>query len=130
MLTSVFCPLFLLLFKVDEVEIEHLFEQFKSLAQQGGIDKATFEKCLGPLGVERNLITDRLFAFFDQGCVCRRSFSLFFFETTYNDYYIQSINATSDKVRRVWGLCLLMLLFFSVSVLSLSFRWEWENRFF
>jgi Ca2+-binding EF-hand superfamily protein len=50
----------------DEVEIEHLFEQFKSLAHQGGIDKATFEKCLGPLGIERNLITDRLFAFFDQ----------------------------------------------------------------
>jgi hypothetical protein len=56
--------------EVDEVEIEHLFEQFKSLAQQGGIDKATFEKCLGPLGIERNLITDRLFAFFDQGVLC------------------------------------------------------------
>jgi len=45
-----------------------LFEQFKSLATtKKGIDKETFERCLGPLGVETNLITDRIFRFFDQG---------------------------------------------------------------
>jgi hypothetical protein len=53
---------------VDEVELEALFEQFKALAtSKNGIDKDTFERCLGPLGVETNLITDRIFTFFDQG---------------------------------------------------------------
>lgn len=53
---------------VDEVELEALFEQFKALAtSKNGIDKDTFERCLGPLGVETNLITDRIFKFFDQG---------------------------------------------------------------
>ncbi len=53
---------------VDEVELEALFEQFKSLSTtKNGIDKETFERCLGPLGVETNLITDRIFKFFDQG---------------------------------------------------------------
>lgn len=61
---------------VDHVEIEELFEQFKSLAtSRGGIDKATFEHCLGPLGVARNLITERLFAFFDQDSNGRIDFS-------------------------------------------------------
>ncbi|ELR19828.1 EF hand domain containing protein [Acanthamoeba castellanii str. Neff] len=51
----------------DEVELEALFEQFKALAtSKNGIDKDTFERCLGPLGVETNLITDRIFKFFDQ----------------------------------------------------------------
>jgi Ca2+-binding EF-hand superfamily protein len=58
------------------VEIEDLFEQFKSLANsRGGIDKQTFEHCLGPLGVARNLITERLFAFFDQDSNGRIDFS-------------------------------------------------------
>jgi Ca2+-binding EF-hand superfamily protein len=60
----------------DQVEIEDLFEQFKSLANsRGGIDKQTFEHCLGPLGVARNLITERLFAFFDQDSNGRIDFS-------------------------------------------------------
>eukprot|EP01134_Creolimax_fragrantissima_P008324 CFRG8324T1 len=50
----------------DQVELEALFEQFKSLSRDGGIDKTTFEQCLGPLGVDRNLVTERIFHFFDQ----------------------------------------------------------------
>lgn len=58
------------------MEIEDLFEQFKSLANsRSGIDKQTFEHCLGPLGVARNLITERLFAFFDQDSNGRIDFS-------------------------------------------------------
>lgn len=55
---------------VDQVELEALYEQFKSLStvdrDEGGIDRETFEQCLGPLGLEKNLITERIFAFFDQ----------------------------------------------------------------
>lgn len=55
---------------VDIVELEALYEQFKSLSTvdrpEGGIDRETFEQCLGPLGLEKNLITERIFAFFDQ----------------------------------------------------------------
>ncbi|CAG8481931.1 1747_t:CDS:2 [Diversispora eburnea] len=54
----------------DQVELEALYDQFKSLATvirgEGGIDKGTFEQCLGPLSVERNLVTERIFQFFDQ----------------------------------------------------------------
>ncbi|KAI8079478.1 hypothetical protein BDF21DRAFT_41867 [Thamnidium elegans] len=54
----------------DQVELEALYEQFKSLStvdrEEGGIDRETFEQCLGPLGLEKNLITERIFAFFDQ----------------------------------------------------------------
>jgi len=51
----------------DRVEVEALFVQFSSLAaNDSGIDKQTFEACLGPLGVEKNLITERIFSFFDQ----------------------------------------------------------------
>ncbi|KAI8876077.1 EF-hand [Backusella circina FSU 941] len=54
----------------DIVELEALYEQFKSLSTvdrpEGGIDRETFEQCLGPLGLEKNLITERIFAFFDQ----------------------------------------------------------------
>ena len=45
--------------------------QFKSLSTSidefiNGITKETFERCLGPVGIEQNLITDRMFDFFDQ----------------------------------------------------------------
>ncbi|KAI9499172.1 hypothetical protein BDB00DRAFT_795709 [Zychaea mexicana] len=57
----------------DHLELEALHEQFKSLAiveknehHERGIDTETFEQCLGPLGLEKNLITERIFAFFDQ----------------------------------------------------------------
>ncbi|KAI8372847.1 uncharacterized protein BYT42DRAFT_616052 [Radiomyces spectabilis] len=54
----------------DQVELEALYEQFKSLStvdkDEGGINRETFEQCLGPLGLEKNLITERIFAFFDQ----------------------------------------------------------------
>ncbi|KAJ3416123.1 hypothetical protein HDV05_003092 [Chytridiales sp. JEL 0842] len=57
----------------DQVELDAFFEQFKSLATippsestPGGISREVFELCLGPLGQEKNLITDRIFAFFDQ----------------------------------------------------------------
>ena len=49
------------------MELIALYEQFKSLAtRDGGIDRLTFDQCLGPLGVEKNLITERIFMFFDQ----------------------------------------------------------------
>jgi hypothetical protein len=60
------------------VELEALFAQYKSLSVEetavtvagtqigGGINKTTFEQCLGPLGMEKNLITERIFAFFDR----------------------------------------------------------------
>lgn len=57
---------------VDQIELEALYEQFKSLSTLDktetmyGIDKETFEQCLGPLGLEKNLITERIFQFFDQ----------------------------------------------------------------
>ncbi|KAI9197381.1 uncharacterized protein BJ171DRAFT_428071, partial [Polychytrium aggregatum] len=54
----------------DVVELEALYDQFRSLStvegSKGGITKDTFEYCLGPLGVEKNLIIDRIFSFFDQ----------------------------------------------------------------
>jgi len=53
---------------VEQYEIEGLFEQFKSLAttHKGvcGIDKKTFQYCLGPIGLEYNLIPERLGYFF------------------------------------------------------------------
>ncbi|RCH97081.1 hypothetical protein CU097_010177 [Rhizopus azygosporus] len=54
----------------DQIELEALYEQFKTLStvdtEEGGIDRETFEQCLGPLGLEKNLITERIFTFFDQ----------------------------------------------------------------
>ncbi|CAO3590668.1 unnamed protein product [Absidia cylindrospora] len=54
----------------DQVELEALFAQYKSLSvvesSQGGINQTTFDQCLGPLGMEKNLITERIFAFFDR----------------------------------------------------------------
>eukprot|EP00053_Salpingoeca_punica_P000652 m.29700 g.29700 ORF g.29700 m.29700 type:complete len:411 (-) comp10467_c0_seq1:223-1455(-) len=54
----------------DKVELEALFEQYQALSTAtqpgGGIDKDTFHRCLGPLGREPNLITDRIFKFFDR----------------------------------------------------------------
>jgi hypothetical protein len=61
------CTLLLL---VDSVELEGLWEQYKSLASAedgvDGIDKSGFEACLGPLGLEGNIIVDRTFQWFDQ----------------------------------------------------------------
>ncbi|ORX61380.1 EF-hand [Hesseltinella vesiculosa] len=54
----------------DQVELEALFAQYKALSvvetSQGGIPRKTFEQCLGPLGMEKNLITERIFQFFDR----------------------------------------------------------------
>ena len=33
---------------------------------QGGIDQQTFDMCLGPLGLLKNLVTERIFKFFDR----------------------------------------------------------------
>ena len=56
--------------KVDRVELLALYEQFRSLSTvekvNGGITKETFDHCLGPMGSNRNLIVERIFAFFDQ----------------------------------------------------------------
>ncbi|KAI9139844.1 hypothetical protein BKA69DRAFT_1083762 [Paraphysoderma sedebokerense] len=63
----------------DQVELEAIYEQFKSLStantfnDDGGIQKEIFEQCLGPLGLEKNLVTERIFQFFDadgDGVIC------------------------------------------------------------
>eukprot|EP01121_Diplochlamys_sp_Union-15-3_P014428 TRINITY_DN4594_c0_g1_i4.p1 TRINITY_DN4594_c0_g1~~TRINITY_DN4594_c0_g1_i4.p1 ORF type:complete len:228 (-),score=30.16 TRINITY_DN4594_c0_g1_i4:36-719(-) len=51
----------------NEDEIKLLFEQFKLLQKNDGIDKEIYLKCLGHLAVQKNLIIDRIFDFFDQG---------------------------------------------------------------
>ncbi|KAI8613479.1 hypothetical protein BC830DRAFT_1132041 [Chytriomyces sp. MP71] len=68
----------------ETVEIQALFEQFLTLATvppgedtPGGINRTTFDLSLGALGKEQNLITDRIFAFFDQdadGIICFHEF--------------------------------------------------------
>eukprot|EP00842_Homolaphlyctis_polyrhiza_P004296 jgi/Hompol1/4868/HPOL_003958-RA len=54
----------------DEIELQATYHQFRSLSTvdlpEGGINNETFLKCLGPLGIEKNLICERIFAFFDQ----------------------------------------------------------------
>lgn len=54
----------------EQVEIDALFAQFRALAsvtEKGtGIDSETFDQCLGPLGLHSNLVTERIFKFFDQ----------------------------------------------------------------
>ncbi|KAG0250732.1 hypothetical protein DFQ27_009227, partial [Actinomortierella ambigua] len=55
----------------DHNELVAMYDQYLSLStleqEGGGITHQTFEMALGPLGLEKNLITDRLFRFFDQG---------------------------------------------------------------
>lgn len=52
---------------VDHRELEALHEQFKTLAVKTepsgtlGISRAVFQRCLGPLGRQRNLVVDRMF---------------------------------------------------------------------
>lgn len=47
-----------------------MYSQYLSLSTMtqdgGGITRPTFEQALGPLGLEKNLITSRIFHFFDQ----------------------------------------------------------------
>lgn len=47
-----------------------MYEEFKSLSTvetgHGGITKEIFDQCLGPMGIERNLIVERIFSFFDR----------------------------------------------------------------
>ncbi|KAF8970037.1 hypothetical protein BGZ46_010572 [Entomortierella lignicola] len=54
----------------DNVELDAMYNQYLSLStmdqEGGGISRLTFEQALGPLGLEKNLITDRIFKFFDQ----------------------------------------------------------------
>ncbi|KAJ3208891.1 hypothetical protein HDU67_006493 [Dinochytrium kinnereticum] len=57
----------------DVVELQAFYEQFRSLATveesangPAGITREVFEQSLGPLGLEKNLITERIFEFFDQ----------------------------------------------------------------
>ncbi|KAI9152689.1 hypothetical protein H9P43_009485 [Blastocladiella emersonii ATCC 22665] len=48
-------------------ELDALFDQFKSLATDArGISRTVYDQSLGPLGLERNLITERIFTFFDR----------------------------------------------------------------
>ncbi|KAJ3159074.1 hypothetical protein HDU86_001973 [Geranomyces michiganensis] len=52
----------------DVIELDAFHEQFLSLSnsEERGINYSTFERCLGPLGLEKNLIVERLFRFFDR----------------------------------------------------------------
>ncbi|KAF9941874.1 hypothetical protein BGZ67_003704 [Mortierella alpina] len=54
----------------DNVELDAMYNQYLSLStldqDGGGITRLTFEQALGPLGLEKNLITERIFRFFDQ----------------------------------------------------------------
>ncbi|KAF9429779.1 hypothetical protein BGZ94_009547 [Podila epigama] len=54
----------------DNVELDAMYMQYLSLStltqEGGGITRLTFEQALGPLGLEKNLITGRIFHFFDQ----------------------------------------------------------------
>eukprot|EP00164_Ancoracysta_twista_P000886 GFYU01001167.1.p1 GENE.GFYU01001167.1~~GFYU01001167.1.p1 ORF type:complete len:369 (+),score=77.82 GFYU01001167.1:130-1236(+) len=51
----------------DKVELQALFDQYKAMCvSKGGIDKETFENGLGPLGLEKNILTDTIFNFFDR----------------------------------------------------------------
>ncbi|ORY22729.1 EF-hand [Neocallimastix californiae] len=59
--------------KFDHVELEAFYDLFQSLStvegddeNEGGITKEVFEQCLGPLSIEKNLVTERIFSFFDQ----------------------------------------------------------------
>eukprot|EP00028_Trichosphaerium_sp_Am-I-7-wt_P014918 CAMPEP_0168511602 /NCGR_PEP_ID=MMETSP0405-20121227/2236_1 /TAXON_ID=498012 /ORGANISM="Trichosphaerium sp, Strain Am-I-7 wt" /LENGTH=286 /DNA_ID=CAMNT_0008529817 /DNA_START=273 /DNA_END=1133 /DNA_ORIENTATION=+ len=47
-------------------ELMDLYNQFRALSSDGGIDKETFEKCMGPLGETKNLVGERLFYFYDE----------------------------------------------------------------
>ncbi|CAG8757636.1 9713_t:CDS:2, partial [Acaulospora colombiana] len=53
-----------------KTEIDALYDQFISLMSvrdgQDGIDRSTFGYCLGPLGIEKNLLTERIWKFFDK----------------------------------------------------------------
>eukprot|EP00048_Salpingoeca_helianthica_P010134 m.144895 g.144895 ORF g.144895 m.144895 type:complete len:401 (-) comp15019_c1_seq7:99-1301(-) len=50
----------------EQVEIEALFDQYRLLCSTPrGIDKLTFHACLGPIGAHPNLVTERIFRFFD-----------------------------------------------------------------
>lgn len=53
----------------DTLEIEAYYEQFLSLSTidgDGGITRETFNYCLGYLQSQTNVISDRMFKFFDQ----------------------------------------------------------------
>ncbi|KAJ3128330.1 hypothetical protein HK098_004739 [Nowakowskiella sp. JEL0407] len=63
----------------DKIELEAFYAQYLSLStypasslsstsspSASGITKPTFLQCLGPLGITQNLISDRIFAFFDR----------------------------------------------------------------
>ncbi|XP_071816284.1 uncharacterized protein [Apostichopus japonicus] len=50
----------------DQAEIEGLFEQFHTLSTSGeGLTRSVYDQCLGPLGLEKNLVVDSLFKFYD-----------------------------------------------------------------
>ncbi|EDO26502.1 predicted protein, partial [Nematostella vectensis] len=50
----------------DQVEIEAIIEQFKTLATEDlGITREVFDQCLGPLGQQSNLVMEQMFKFYD-----------------------------------------------------------------
>lgn len=50
----------------DQYEIEALHEQFRVLCnKEQGITREVYDQCLGPLGLEKSLLLERLFKFYD-----------------------------------------------------------------
>lgn len=50
----------------DQAEIEGLYEQFHTLSTSSeGLTRSVYDQCLGPLGLEKNLVVDTLFKFYD-----------------------------------------------------------------
>ncbi|XP_022098786.1 uncharacterized protein LOC110983661 [Acanthaster planci] len=50
----------------DQHEIEALFDQYRTLCTKDrGITRDVYDLCLGPIGLEKNLVMDRLFKFYD-----------------------------------------------------------------
>ena len=49
-------------FPVDQYEIEALHEQYRVLCnKEQGITREVYDQCLGPLGLEKSLLLERLF---------------------------------------------------------------------
>ncbi|XP_071810360.1 uncharacterized protein [Asterias amurensis] len=50
----------------NQHELEALFEQYRTLCTKDrGITREVYDQCLGPLGLEKNLVMDRIFKFYD-----------------------------------------------------------------
>ncbi len=61
-LRCVFFSFVFLMHPVDQHELEALFDQYRTLCTKDrGITREVYDQCLGPLGLEKNLVVDRIF---------------------------------------------------------------------